>query len=661
LRVKVSDMYLLDLLFRAHCGSPGSHAARTSATHSSGKIRRLRWLVALFIGIALQNGWPALAQQGSAQSSPPFDISQVPAPTAPPLASSGHAIYQENCAPCHGPEGKGDGPTADSLPGPPTPFADPDALWERSPAQLFHTTKFGRLEKLMPPWRNRLDDAQIWQAVAYAWSLHTSQLETAAGAELYQASCASCHGERGAGDGAQATVAMPNLGDPAYAMARSQADWATGWRTAHAEIGAEWSSDDARKVLEFIRTFSYVPPWASPYRPGDGIIRGQIVQPAASSIPLTVSLVSLEAYVDFQRVAFFTATADTAGQFQFENLAVDPGIVYMAAAASEGISYSSPVLSLAPETPVITTTIRIFGQTDDATGVTIDRAHWIIDARPGALLVAEIYQFGNRSDRTFVGTRVAGIDAAVTLALQVPAGAQEISFQNGTLGDRFRQQGSIIYDTTPVVPGDSTRQIVMQYVLPYAGEEALLTQEFRYPVAALNLLVADLPQLRVSTESLTAMGPQDIQGNLYQMWQGQNLQPGAVAVKLSGLLAAGAVDPRTAADSGSDDMAAAGAGGAVASTSLPLWAPWFIGILCSAMLAGVFTWSWRQGSMHTARRVADLRARRAELVQQIARLDDRQALGQIDAADWRQTRSRLKVELLTTEHRLIELSQTKPR
>jgi mono/diheme cytochrome c family protein len=41
-------------------------------------------------------------------------------------------------------------------------------VWSRSPAELFHTTKFGRMQGMMPPWRNRLDDTQIWNAVAYA-------------------------------------------------------------------------------------------------------------------------------------------------------------------------------------------------------------------------------------------------------------------------------------------------------------------------------------------------------------------------------------------------------------------------------------------------------------------------------------------------------------
>ena len=51
----------------------------------------------------------------------------------------------------------------------PTVFSDPPAVWTLSPAELFYATKFGRIEKLMPPWRNSLDDEQIWQVVYYAW------------------------------------------------------------------------------------------------------------------------------------------------------------------------------------------------------------------------------------------------------------------------------------------------------------------------------------------------------------------------------------------------------------------------------------------------------------------------------------------------------------
>ena len=180
-------------------------------------------LLCIFLAIPALAGTPVVrAQQQGTRQSPPYDATQVTVPTTPPLALVGQPIYQENCAPCHGELGMGDGPTAADLPSPPTAFADPAAIQERSPAQLFHTTKFGRLEKLMPPWQNELSDDQIWQTVAYAWSLHTSPAQIERGQELYAQSCASCHGEQGRGDGPDAEGALMDFSDPSYAIFRSQ-------------------------------------------------------------------------------------------------------------------------------------------------------------------------------------------------------------------------------------------------------------------------------------------------------------------------------------------------------------------------------------------------------------------------------------------------------
>ena len=46
-----------------------------------------------------------------------------------------------------------------------------------------------------------LNDAQVWDLVAYIWRSHTPSDGILTGRSLYQANCAACHGEGGAGDG----------------------------------------------------------------------------------------------------------------------------------------------------------------------------------------------------------------------------------------------------------------------------------------------------------------------------------------------------------------------------------------------------------------------------------------------------------------------------
>ena len=576
---------------------------------------------------------------------PPFDPEQVPAPQSPPIAGVGAPLFQENCAACHGPEGKGDGPSAADLPFPPLAFADPEVMWEKSPALLFHVTKFGRLEKFMPPWQNQLSDEQIWQTLAFVWSLHTDPDEIAQGEALYAASCASCHGPSGAGDGPEAQGSLPDFSDLSYTIKRSQADWLAGWQAAHPDVGGDWSPEQQRSVLEYIRTFSYTPPWESPYRPGPGVIQGVVRQGTpGEALPLDAE-VTLQAFIDFQPIATFTTTLDAEGQFVFADLMVDPNVVYMATTPFDGVTYPSQVVSLTPEEPQASVEITVYATTDDPSPVILNRVHWILDIQPGAVVVGQNLVFGNQGDRTYVGQTVEGVDVPVTVAFQVPEGAQQISLQNGSLGGRFQQVGNLIYDTAPVIPGEGTRQIILRYFIPYTGEQLELNQGFLYPIQQINLLAPDLTGLSVEVDSLQFQGVQDIQGQPFRFWQAEDLPPGAVVLRLGGLPQPGEV-PQPAQGNPQ-----------AAPSSVPQLdprTPWILGGFVALILVGVLLLAWRQGNGQIADSAEALREEQEKLVAAIARLDDLHALGELDDDRWQEQRSQLKSRLLTVAAQLQE-------
>ncbi len=597
----------------------------------------------------------AQAQDQGARQSPPYDSAQVTVPTAAPLALVGQPIYQENCAPCHGVQGMGDGPTAADLPSPPTAFADAAAVWERSPAQLFHTTKFGRLEKLMPPWQNQLTDEQIWQAVAYAWSLHTTQADVEAGKALYLESCAACHGQQGQGDGPDADGTLVDFTDQQSVIFRSQADWTAGWQNAHPDIGDQWTVNEQANTLEYVRTFSYWPPWESSYQPGSGVISGGVVQgTAGETAPANLPIV-LEAYIGFEPIAAFTSTVAADGSFVFNDLAIDPNINYLATVAANGISYTSNFLTLSPITPTLTSDVSIFATTDDPAGVRINRAHWIVDQQPGAIMGGAIYIFGNSGDRTFIGQTVEGVEQPVTLAMQLPPGAVEVALDGGTLGERFFQVGDTIYDTLPLLPGENTRQTVIRYAVPFEGDTAELQQQFFYPVDQLTLLVASLPGLQVDAAALEATGPQNMGGQEYQLYRKADFASQTIDVKLAGLLPAGSADPRAGA---ATDAATQNSGGTtdggMSTTAPPLgdWVTWVMLGLVAALLLAAFGVALQRGALsnHYSRQsLADLRE---TLLQQMAHLDDLHAMGEISQAEWMRQRSYLKAQLVDVMQRL---------
>lgn len=593
-------------------------------------------------------GIPTAQPLYAQQPSPTYDPTQVTAPATPPLALFGEASYQQNCAPCHGAQGMGDGPTAASLPGPATAFADPAAIQALTPSELFYTTKFGRIQNLMPPWGNQLSDEQIWQTVAYAWSLHTSASQTATGADLYSASCAACHGAQGAGDGPDAPVDLVDFTDLAYTITKSQTDWQVGWQSAHPELGADWTVEQQTAVLEHLRTFSFTPPWGDAYRAGTGLIAGTVTQGTLGGDEVVALPVTLEAYAGFTPIALFTTTVAATGAYSFTELATDANINYLASVNSEGIRYSSTILNFTPESKSLAAPITIYGTTDDPAVVRMNSIHWIIDPRPGAVVVVEVYGVGTEGDRTYVGNAVEGLAQSVTVEIPVPPAAQDLGFENGILGERFQQVGEVAYDTAPVLPGPGSRQIIMRYLLPQEGRSLEVTRNFGYAVDEMSLLVAELPEITVEIPGFTLASRETFQNQTYQLWRADGAIPETLTIRLSGLLAADDVDPRTVqrADvpaTGATDGAAAAV---IAAPQLASWMPWTIVAALLIGLVGLAIWSIQSGKLGTVSSEAARQTQRSALLKRIAHLDDQHAVGEVTEREWQQQRSRLKAQLL---------------
>jgi mono/diheme cytochrome c family protein len=590
---------------------------------------------------------PALAQQ-----TPPFDPDSVPVPANPPVSALAETSYAQNCAPCHGAEGNSDGPTVAELPAPPPSFADPETTWAPSPAEYFHTIKFGRMQNLMPPWRNQLSDTEIWQVTYYAMSLHTDPAAVAGGETLYAASCASCHGDDGRGDGPDAEGEIPDLSDQAALIRVSNAGLSQTWNDAHAEIGNDWSSAERRNVIDYMRTFTYVPPWELPYEEGEGAIQGTLTQGTPDGSEPSDVPVTLFGFLNFTQVMSATTTSAADGSFQFQGLSTDPEIAYIVEADYADVGYTSEFLRLSPDAPIQELTLNVYEFSDDDSGLVVSRANWILDHQPGELLAGVIMVYSNRNEATYSGTTIEGADRPVTLAIPMPPEAIDLQFPDGVLGGRYLRIGDMIWDTASVPPGEEIRQVFVSYRLPYDGDSISIDQRWVYPVDSLNLLVADLPDLTVEAEPLTFMSNDTLEGVEFQLWNGEALPAETiVTADLAGLLTADTFDPRLLAD----EESAEAAGMPTASTPpLEPWVPIAIGAL-AALAMGVMLVLYMGKAASPTAMLAD---ERDELVRQIAELDDRHAKGELDDATWTRQRAQLKGRLLETARELTVLQET---
>ena len=119
-----------------------------------------------------------------------------------PVSDSGRQLWRDNCAGCHGAEGRGDGIAASWLQPPPVNLAEhqyrldllADILWN------------GVYNTAMPAWRDR-DPAQLAELAAVVQSFSAvndtaaSRQQLAEGETVFQAHCAECHGDNGDGRG----------------------------------------------------------------------------------------------------------------------------------------------------------------------------------------------------------------------------------------------------------------------------------------------------------------------------------------------------------------------------------------------------------------------------------------------------------------------------
>ena len=85
--------------------------------------------------------------------------------------AKGREKYNQICASCHGPLGKGDGPAAAALDPKPRDLSDAKYVSTISDEQIFKTVKEGGAavgkSPLMPAWGGVLSDNDIWNVIAY--------------------------------------------------------------------------------------------------------------------------------------------------------------------------------------------------------------------------------------------------------------------------------------------------------------------------------------------------------------------------------------------------------------------------------------------------------------------------------------------------------------
>jgi mono/diheme cytochrome c family protein len=136
----------------------------------SRNLSHLRWAGALGM-LAMLSSSAFVARIAAADDEKPWvapdAAKQVknPVPVNPESLAAGAQLYHENCAPCHGDTGKGDGDTGKIIKKKPANFTDEKLMSAETDGSLFW--KMGEGRGPMPSWKDELSDKERWQLVIY--------------------------------------------------------------------------------------------------------------------------------------------------------------------------------------------------------------------------------------------------------------------------------------------------------------------------------------------------------------------------------------------------------------------------------------------------------------------------------------------------------------
>ena len=451
-------------------------------------------------------GWPATPVQ--AQESVPGRS----------WAEAGETTFLQNCAPCHGSTGAGDGPVmaAQNLSAP--SLLDPDRIAQGSPADWFRTTRDGRIENLMPPWGNQLTDAQIGDVVAWIWQLSTGPDELAQGALLWDSVAA------GFGDRDWQTLALT----------ANHQTWAEAAAANLTELQQPVpTTGELRLIQRYLQSLTLTPAWNNPLRPGSGMLKGRIRQLSPGEPTAPPTEVRLQAQVGETILDTYTVPVADDGTFVLEGVEPAPRVRWTVQAEQAGLDFDSPPVGFdefgqAPE-PML----DLYLPSSTHAELEVESLQLILAVSGEQLLVGQTVSLVNTQPWVFTGEAETPGTLPVTVRIPIDPAAEEV-----TLADfgqtRFTAGDGFVLDSAPVYPEVGEHQAVLGYILPWPPTNRRWQQSWPYPVRQATLLITEMPGLESEPAGFVQTGTRELEGRTFTVWQAADLPDGLLDIQFSG-------------------------------------------------------------------------------------------------------------------------------
>ncbi len=527
-----------------------------------------------------------------------------------PNIDNGAEIFAERCVDCHGSEGDGRGELvmAGSVKAP-LNMTDRVLVADASPLAWYKIITEGRIEELMPPWRDALSEQERWDVALYTYTLSYDDALLSDGEALWREKCGEC---------ALPLVVAPVFSDSEYGKVLNRDSFAA--RLDEQEIAA---------AVAYARMQSLQRP-GTDAKMGESVaargnFTGRVEHGSGGGTVPEDAVVQLRYGNAEQGYKQAETTLDADNGFVFTDTPLTNELNYMVSFVYDDRVFSRRLLAGHQSDSAYDETITLYDQTSDPFVITVASIEIFVspvklDDLGSGLLITQIITYRNGSDRLYTSGRGFDDGREASLLLQFPAGASAMSGdENGrfVLIEDMEAIPNSLIDTLPVLPGDD-HEIIVEYFLPFV--DAVYFEQIFNNLLDAEVTVALPKTLNVNSDVLQLLDDPEVAESL-QTYGGKLVQDHEPRL---GFVIFG--DPYATS---SDDNSLI-----TSDTLLPLLLG--MGAVGTALSAGLALLRRRQGN-----RPGTIES----LVRQIAQLDEAHDRGQINHDVYHQRRHAFKDKL----------------
>ena len=253
-------------------------------------------------------------------------------------------------------------------------------------------------------------------------------------------------------------------------------------------------------------------------------ITGKIINHSTQGLPKDL-LVTLHGFDQSVEVYTSQTTVDENGYFFFKDVQVNSAWVIFTSIDIRQITYHSEVVPPQPGTASLDLSIPVYGTTTDLSVLSIDRLHIFLEfVSPQILRVVQLYIISNNSPMLLTASAPGG----PVIPYDLPKQASNLKFLDGFLGQRYQSTENGFADTTAVLPGEGSYQLMFAYDLPF-DQKVDIIETMAIPVQNLNVMASKNDQyhaMRVKGDLLKTADEPEIGGNPYDNYRGESLSAG---------------------------------------------------------------------------------------------------------------------------------------